>query len=167
MADVTSETPARTIGGFDRSGRLWVLGLFGGGGVLAGVLLPLVSRWASELPWVPFQGPLELLGSFDQAWLTWGRPALGLLLGLVLAAWVIADSPVLEIESTEIRVRRRGQVERVLQRSKVDSVHRRGGKVVIETAEGRKLFEGDVEGDKTAIRDAFLAHGYPWEGPAD
>jgi hypothetical protein len=164
---MTNEGPETTIGGFDTAGRWIVLGLFGAVGAALGALLPVVARWVSELPWAPFQGPLELIGSFDQAWLTWGRPGIGLVAGLLFAAWTIADSPVLDVDATHVRVRRGGKVERVLERTKVDSVHRHRGKVVIESAQGRTLFEGDVEGDRSAIRDAFVSHGYPWEGPED
>jgi len=159
--------PVRTVGGFDRSGRLWVTGMFAVGGAALGALLPLLARWAAELPWVPFQGPLRLVGSFDQTWLTWGRPVLGLVAGLALAAWVVFDSPVLDVGPDRIDVRRRGEVERVVERAKVATVHPRGSKLRIETESGRTLFEGDVEGDKAQIRRAFVDHGYPWEGPAD
>ena len=168
---MTSDDPRapgpQTVGGFDHAGRLWVLTLFAGGGLALGALLPLLARWAAELPWMPFQGPIALLGSFDQQWLVWGRPAVGLGLGLVLALWVILDSPVLDIERAQIQVRRRGQVERVIERAKVASVHPQGSKVVIETDTGRTLFEGDIEGDKALVRRAFVDHGYPWEGPRD
>lgn len=159
--------PARTVGGFDRSGRGWVLGLFGGGGAVLGALLPWLARWAGELPWMPFQGPLRLLGSFDEPWLLWGWPAAGLVVGLVLAVWVIASTPVLDIDPESIQVRRRGQVERVIARATVAGVHPRGSTIVVETAEGRTLFEGDVEGDRAEVRSAFVDHGYPWEGPRD
>lgn len=155
------------MGGFDRGGRLWVLTLFGLGGIALGALLPLLAGWASALPWVPFQGPLELLGSFDHPWLVWGRPALGLLLGLGVAAWVIADSPVLDVGPDQVRVRRRGEVQRVIDRATVAAVYPRGSATVIEAESGRTLFDGDVEGDKTAVRRAFVDHGYPWEGPRD
>lgn len=161
------ETPPTTVGGFDPAGRRWVLALFGVGGLAFGALLPVLARWATELPWVPFQGPLVLLGSFGDPWLVWGRPLLGLAAGLAFAIWVILKSPVLMVSREEIEVRRRGEVERVIERSKVDSVHRRGSKVVIETASGRKLFEDDVEGDKAVVRDAFISRGYPWEGHRD
>ncbi|QFG67499.1 hypothetical protein [Ornithinimicrobium pratense] len=108
--DPDAGSPARTVGGFDQAGRTWVLALFGLGGAGLGAVLPLLVRWAAELPWVPFQGPLRLLGSFDQQWLVWGRPALGLLLGLAFAVWVIHDSPVLEIDRDRVKVRRRGEV---------------------------------------------------------
>ncbi|HET8717159.1 MAG TPA: hypothetical protein VFM50_05355 [Nocardioidaceae bacterium] len=161
------ETPPTTVGGFDQSGMLWVLALFGMGGLALGALLPVLARWANDLPWAPFQGPLELLGSFGEPWLVWGRPLLGLAAGLAFAIWVILNSPVLTVGREEIEVRRRGQVERVIERTKVDSVHRRGSKVVIETVSGRKLFEDDVEGDRAVVRHAFISQGYPWEGPRD
>lgn len=161
---MTKETPPTVVGGFDRGGRVWVLVIFAALGAGAGALLPYVAGWAADLPWVPFQGPLELLASFDQAWLTWGRPLLGLVLGLAFAGWTIADSPVLEIEAARVRVRQRGEVQRILERDKIDAVHRKGGTVVIENAQGRVLFSGDVEGDRDAVRAAFVDHGYPWEG---
>lgn len=156
-----------TVGGFDRAGVLWVLLIFGAGGTALGAALPFLAGWAARLPWVPFQGPLELLGSFDQSWLVWGRPVLGLVVGLVLATFVIGHTPVLVIREDEIQVQRRGQVERIIRRSQVDSVYPRGSKVVIETDKGRSLFDDEVEGDREAIRKAFIDHGFPWEGPRD
>lgn len=161
---MTNDPPPTVVGGFDTSGRAWVLGIFAALGAGAGALLPYVAGWVADLPWVPFQGPLELVASFDQTWLTWGRPVVGFLIGLGLAAWTITDSPVLEIGPARVRVRQRGEVQRILDRAKIDAVHRKGGTVVIENAQGRILFSGDVEGDRDAVRAAFLDHGYPWEG---
>lgn len=157
--------PTRRIGGFDRAGRLFVVGLFGGGGLVVGLVLPWVARFADDHEWVPFGGPLRLLTSFDGSWLVWGRPLVGLLLGLVFAAWVVTNTAVLHVDPDEIRVERRGEVERVIPRAKVDTVHRTGPRVVIEAAGGRELFRDDVEGDRAAIREAFVGAGYPWEGP--
>lgn len=157
----------RRVGGFDRAGRLFVVGLFGGGGLAVGGALPWAARLADGHGWVPFGGPLRFLVSFDGSWLVWGRPLVGLLLGLSFAAWVITNTAVLQVGPTEIRVERRGDVERVIPRATVDAVHRRGSKVVIETAGGRQLFHDDVEGDRAAIRSAFVDAGYPWEGPPD
>lgn len=157
----------RTVGGFDRNGRTWVIVLFALGGAGIGAVFPLLAGWAAELPWMPFQGPLRLLGSFDQQWLVWGRPVLGLLAGLAFAAWVILDSPVLEVDPRRIEVRRRGEVQRVIERDKVAAVYPKGSKITIETETGRVLFEGDIEGEREQVRQAFVAHGYPWEGPRE
>ena len=153
------------LGGFDAAGRRWVLALFALGGAVLGVGVPFLARLAADLPWVPFQGPLQLLASFDQAWLVWLRPALGLLAGLALGWWVILDSPVLHVGERHLRVERRGAVQRVIPRDKVDAVYRTGSKVVVQSSSGRELFAGEVEADADAVREAFLALDYPWEGP--
>ncbi len=165
MAEEADEPTAwQTIGGFDAEGRLWVFGLFGLGGAALGAVIPYLARLATELPFVPFAGPLKLLASFDQAWLVWGRPVVGLAAGLAFAGWVVLGTPVLQLSPAEIRVQRRGQVERVIQRRKVDAVYRRGSKIVIETQHGRELFNDEIEGDKAVTRGAFVSQGYPWEG---
>ncbi|HPU14393.1 MAG TPA: hypothetical protein PLQ19_11455 [Aeromicrobium sp.] len=132
---MVSDVSPTVVGGFDRNGRWWVIAIFSALGAGVGALLPYVVGWAADLPWVPFQGPMELLASFDQTWLAWGRPLIGMALGLAFAGWTIADSPVLEIETACVRVRRRGEVQRVLNRSKIDAVHRKGNAVVIENAQ--------------------------------
>jgi len=152
------------VGGFDTEGRWFVAALLGLGGVALGALLPVLAGWAAELPWMPFQGPLRLLGSFDGGWLVWGRPVIGGVLGLLAAAWVVTGSAVLVVGDERVEVVRRGQVERVVRRDQVDGVHRRGSKVVLVSAQGRELFADDVEGPKDAVRAAFVRHGYPWEG---
>lgn len=144
-----------------------MLALFGLGGAGLGAIFPLLAGWVAELPWAPFQGPLRLLASFDEQWLVWGRPILGLVLGLALAAWVILDSPVLEVSQERIEVRRRGEVQRVIERPKVAAVYPKGAKIVIETEAGRVLFEGDIEGERDRVRAAFIEQGYPWEGPPE
>ncbi|MFS0698758.1 hypothetical protein AB6N24_02180 [Cellulomonas sp. 179-A 4D5 NHS] len=165
--DGTLHSRSTTVGGFDREGRLWVLVVLGAGGVALGALLPAVAGRLRDAPWVPFEGPLRLLSSFDASWLTWGRPAIGLAAGLGAAVWVVSASPVLEVDADEVQVRRHGRVERVLARATVASVHPRGSKLVLETEHGRTLFADDVEGDRAAVRRAFVEHGYPWEGPRD
>ncbi|QKE83468.1 hypothetical protein [Arthrobacter sp. NEB 688] len=155
----------RRVGGFDTGGRAFVLTLFGGGGLALGLALPWLARLAAEQEWVPFGGPLRALGAPDAAWLPWGRPVIGLAVGLVLAAWVLAHTAVLHVSRAEVRVERYGSVQRVIPRERVDGVHRDGGKVVLEAASGRVLFRDDVEGDRDAVRAAFVDAGYPWEGP--
>lgn len=44
--------------------------LFGLGGAALGAALPSLATVAAQLPWVPFPGPFELLGSFDLLWLS-------------------------------------------------------------------------------------------------
>ena len=68
-------------------------------------------------------GPLRLLGSFDQPWLVWGRPSVGLVAALAFALWVILNSPILHVSHDRIRVQRHGEVVRVIERAKVHAVY--------------------------------------------
>ena len=162
--DESRSSPVRVLGGFDRGARAFLVAAFGIGGALVGVLVPWLAGLAADLPWVPFQGPVRLLGSFEDPWLVWGRPGIGAALGIGLAAWTILSTVVLSIGLDEIRVQRGGEVSRVIPREKVDSVYRERGKVVIVSETGRELFKDDVEGSTATIREAFVEAAYPWEG---
>lgn len=153
---------ATRIGGL-RSGDRWLtVLLFGALGMSVGLLVPLLANWAAELTWMPLQGPLQLIGSFDHDWLTWGRPAIGAVLGLVASLFVIRASPVLTLTDDRIEVRT-GDEATVIRRDQVDGVRRKGSKVLIVNDAGRELFHGEVEGKREAVREAFLRHHYPWE----
>lgn len=157
----------RRVGGFDTGGRAVVLAMFGGGGLVLGVALPWVTRVADRQEWIPLPGPLGALGQFDGSWLVWGRPVIGLALGLAFAGWVIVNTAVLRVSPDVVRVERRGEVQRVIRRETVDAVHRQGSTVTIEAVGGRTIFSDDIEGPREAVREAFVAAGYPWEGPPD
>lgn len=150
------------IGGFEAKDRLFVFGIFGAAGLALGLLLPLLAQWAAQVPWMPFQGPLQLLGSFNNSWLTWVRPLAGLILGLLLALYTIHTSAVLSFSGDLIRVRK-GSRETVIRRDQVDGVRRQGSTITILNATGRELFKDDVEGDRDEHRNIFIRHGYPWE----
>lgn len=131
-------------------------------GVGLGFAVPYLAGWAADLPWIPFRGPLELLGSFDSPIATWIRPVVGLLLGLAFTAYLVHQSPVLQVSPEQIEVTSRGATRRIA-RSEVAGIYREGSKIVVETRAGRRLFHGEIEGSKDAVRDAFVHHGYPWE----
>ncbi|MGL5863956.1 MAG: YqeB family protein [Phycicoccus sp.] len=148
--------------GFDREARMLIYAAGTVVGAIVGVSLPYLARWVGDLPWAPFQGPMRLLGSFDPSWATWGRPAIGAALGALFAAYVIHQSPVLYVSDSHIEVIERGDRRRV-PRSEVAGVYRTRNRIVVESDRGRRLFDGEVEGGKRVVRDAFLDHGYPWE----
>jgi hypothetical protein len=151
------------LGGFDGPGRTFVLALFGGGGVVVGIALPFLARWVAGLPWAPFQGPLRLIADASTGWPVWALPAAGLAAGLAFALFVIHGTPILHVTEEQIRIERRGEITRVIRRDQVEGVRRDGSKLVVESAAGRVLFSGDVEGDKDEIRAALIRHRYPWE----
>ncbi|WFR72373.1 hypothetical protein P9209_29180 [Prescottella defluvii] len=131
-------------------------------GVTAGFLLPWLGGIAADYP-IPFGGAIEALASFDNPAPTAGRPLIGAAAGVVFAMVLIGRSPQYTVTDDCIRIRI-GNDSRRLPRTKVAGVYRQDGKLIIESAEGRRLFEGDVEGSRDHVKSAFVQHGYPWEG---
>lgn len=130
-------------------------------GTGAAALLPVVARWVEERG-VPFPGILQFLASFDSDWLVWGRPAIGLVVGLVAALVIAHNEPVLTVSDDSVLVQK-GDSRRRIKRADVAGVYRDGKKLVIETEQGRRLYEGDVEGGRDLVRAAFVDRDYPWE----
>ncbi len=138
---------------------LVVIGAALGAGVAA--LLPVAARWVEERG-VPFPGILQLLASFDSDWLVWGRPVIGLVVGVVAALLITHSEPALTVSTDSVLVEK-GDSRRRIKREDVAGVYRDGKKLVIETEQGRRLYEGGVEGRRDLVRAAFVDRGYPWE----
>ncbi|WP_370616945.1 YqeB family protein [Mumia qirimensis] len=158
-----TDAPSTTTLGFTRADKIGTSIIFGGAGLLVFLLAPLLAAWLSDVPVVPFKGPLEWVGSFDQPWAWVARPLVGLLVGLAVALVVIVDAYRLDVGDAAIVVHH-GDDRRRIERTQVVAVYRDGKKVVIDGREGRRLFDHDVEASKDSVAAAFRRHGYPWEG---
>lgn len=131
-------------------------------GLGLGLALPWLLSHVANWP-IPFIEYLKFLGSFDNSLMVVGRPAVLVLVGLVVAFVITHESPELTIRERTIQVKE-GDDLRTIDREQVAGVYRRNGKVRIESHTGRVLFEGDVSTKKSDIAEAFLRYGYPWEG---
>lgn len=147
--------------GFEPSDHAFVCGAGIVLGALAGLLLPIAVHWGVDQG-VPLPGWLEFLDTIRGGWLDWGRPLIGAAAGLLFAFAIIENSPVLIVAEDEILVEK-GSDHRRIPRTSVAGIHREGGNTIIETAQGRRLFEGDVEGGRDRVREVFLDHGWPYE----
>lgn len=145
--------------GFDRGAQVFIVTVGAVVGVAAGLAIPSIATWISDVPWVPFQGPLTLLGSLTPAWVL---PVAGAALGLGFAVYVIYDQPVLFVDEDQIEVHASGDVRRIT-REQVVGIFREAGKIVVEGEGGRTLFRGEVEGSRALVRQTFVSRGYPWE----
>ncbi|KJL31463.1 hypothetical protein [Microbacterium azadirachtae] len=131
-------------------------------GVSLGLALPWLLQNIASWP-IPFIDQLKFLGSFDAPIMVIGRPAILGIIGIVIAFVITYQSARLRISDTQITITE-GDDSRLISRDQVGGVFRHGGKVRIESPEGRVLFDDDVEGGKHRITAAFQKHGYPWEG---
>ncbi|KAA1424768.1 hypothetical protein FE697_002290 [Mumia zhuanghuii] len=158
-----SDDSTPTTLGLTREDKIWTVVLLGGGGLLVFLLAPLLAAWLADVPVVPFKGPLEWVGSFDQPWAWVARPVVGLLVGIVVAVVVIADAYRLDVDAEGIVVHH-GDDRRRIDRTQVVAVYRDRKRVVIDGRDGRRLFDREVEASRDTVATAFRRHGYPWEG---
>lgn len=123
--------------GLDRGDTVFLVVACAMAGLGLGVAAPYVAGWLVDLPWAPFRGPLQLIGSFDSPWAVWIRPVVGLLLGLALAAYLVEQTPVLHVSAEQIEVTRRGTTRRIA-RSDVAGVYRDGRDVFVSRGQPRE-----------------------------
>ena len=143
------------------STKLLVWAVLGAAGVGLGVALPWLLQHAASWP-IPYFTVLEAIGSIDSPLMVIGRPAVLGLIGITIAFFITHEAATLVLTDEKITVTE-GDDTRIIERAQVGGVYARGGKVRIESPEGRILFHDDVEGGKPAIAAAFRRHGYPWE----
>lgn len=131
-------------------------------GAAAGWLLKSLAEWATSLPWVPFQGPLELVASVPDPQATIGSLALGVAGGLVVAVLAEQDYVRVTVEDDQLTVTRGGSSRRV-PRASVEAVFLDGKQLVLLGHETDELVrEGGDLPDAERLQAAFRAHGYPW-----
>ena len=131
-------------------------------GAAAGWLLKSLAEWATSLPWVPFQGPLELVASVPDPQATIGSLALGVAGGLVVAVLAEQDYVRVTVEDDQLTVTRGGSSRRV-PRASVEAVFLDGKQLVLLGHETDELVrEGGDLPDAERLEAAFRAHGYPW-----
>lgn len=154
--------PEVTVLGMNRQDRVWTYVLFCGGGALLFLFAPLLAEWLRSVPIVPFKEALEWVGSLDQPWAWFARPAAGAVLGAVFAMVVIADEHLLEVRSDSVVIVHDKDRRRVA-RDQIEAIHLDGKKVIIEGAGGRTVFDQSVEAKRDEVRAAFSERGYPFE----
>jgi hypothetical protein len=131
-------------------------------GAAAGWLLKSLAEWATSLPWVPFQGPLELVASVPDPQATIGSLALGVAGGLVVAVLAEQDYVRVTVDDDQLTVARGGSSRRV-PRASVEAVFLDGKQLVLLGHETDELVrEGGDLPDAKRLEAAFRAHGYPW-----
>lgn len=132
-------------------------------GAALGWALPRVVPWLHDLPWLPFDGPLELVQRIPEPHVTIAATIVGAVGGVVLAAMVVADLVTITVTRSRLRVVRGDVVHDVL-RSAIGSVHLEGKRLVVLDRQGAEMVREATDLPADAIRAAFTANGYPWSG---
>lgn len=128
----------------------------------AGVVaaLPAVAGWAlNALPWIPWQGPLELAVAAQEHLGVWGMAGLGAVLGLLLTFLALGDEPVVEISERHILVTK-GDERHRFARSQVGLATVEGKNLLVHDPDDVELLHLKVD-RRQDIADALQARGWP------
>ena len=135
-------------------------------GALIGGFLPRLARWAGELPWVPFQDPLNALASLTGWWVPVAGALLGVTAGIWLAYVAFKESLAVTVDGQNVRLAKDGDRQTVA-RADVAAVFLDGKQLVMVGTSGEELVREAHEATDRRIADAFTAHGYPWTPDGD
>lgn len=142
--------------------RAWTFALLGGGGALLLALLPWLLDLLSGFPFVPFGDVARWVAGLDAPWAWAVRAAAGALVGVALAVLTVLDEHRVVVRDEElVHVHRSDR--RTVPREQVVGVHRHGKRLVVDGTQGRRLLDERLEAPRAEVREAFLAHAYPWE----
>jgi hypothetical protein len=130
-------------------------------GVGAGWALHRAVDWLVTLPWIPFRGPVRLLAGLPEPAATIVALAVGALAGLVFAALVAADLRTVTISPQRIALARRGSTREV-DRASVTAAFLDGRHLVLLGPVTEELVREVYDMGAGRLRNALLAHGYPW-----
>jgi hypothetical protein len=146
------------------SGLWWVV--FCLLGAAAGWLVRMIAGWVASLRWAPLQGPFKLIASLPDPPATIGAIALGAAAGLAVAYQGHLESLTVTVAPARVRLARTGSATELARRS-VSAVFVDRKQLVLLGPAGEELARKPSDLDTDRLRDAFLAHGYPWHDGGD
>jgi hypothetical protein len=130
-------------------------------GATLGWFLPWLTRWALDLPWVPFRAVLRVIDSAPDPWLQYGATCVGLLIGAGFSALVIHESLAIRITDQQVELKLSGTA-RTFSRSQIGAVFLDNKALVLLDPTTQELVREKPVDPATEVADAFRAHGYPW-----
>ena len=131
-------------------------------GLLIGLTLPFVARWALGLSvGLPMRPVFRFVAAVDRPWEIAVNLVLWLVLGLLVVRSAMAESARLTITDAELRLDQ-GDWSRTVPRVAIEVVFAEGKRLVVLDRESRQLVNEPVQAPMAVVSDALRACGYPW-----
>jgi len=131
-------------------------------GLLLGLLLPVLARWALDLRTaLPVRPVFRLVGAVDEPWEIAVALAVGLLLGAGVAVLAFTESMTVTLTGAQARFATHDRI-RTVPRADVDAVFVDGRRLVVLDRESRQLVRDTHQASAAVLAGAFRAYGYPW-----
>lgn len=131
-----------------------------------GLVLKAISEWVASLRWAPLQGPFELVASVREPYAWIGAVLIGGVAGLAFAYLAARESLAVTVSESGVAFNRGGTV-RTVPRVGVSAVFLDGKQLVLHGPVTEELAREKSDLPARGLRDAFVAHGYPWQEDGD
>ncbi|RNB79724.1 DUF308 domain-containing protein [Brevibacillus fluminis] len=135
-------------------------------GLGVGYVIPHVAKWALKLPWVPFQGPLQLIASFHGAWVGIVFGLLGVVAGIWFAHEAIKESLCVTVTDHDVQLDKDGTRQSIAKQD-IRLAFIDGKQLVLLATSGQELVRETHESTAAVIAQAFNQHGYQWSDVGD
>lgn len=135
-------------------------------GFAIGYFIPQFAKWALSLPWIPFEGPLRLVTSFQ------GPPAafiialLGASAGIWFAYSVIAMLLSVKITDDTVELTK-GKKVQTIDSNDIALVFIDQKQLVLLGTAGYELVREEIDEKPENIEKAFRQHDYEWSADGD
>ncbi|WP_404450688.1 DUF308 domain-containing protein [Virgibacillus necropolis] len=166
MTAQKSSYQEKTIVGITTKIGIGLYILFGALGLILGYFLPRIAAWALTLPWVPFQGPIELINSFSGPLLDVIMSLIGLIAGFAIAYISIRESLIVTVTDQETQLDKDGNKQTIVLKS-IDTVFSEDKQLVFLDTSGREIAREKTDENAEHYSNAFKKHGYPWSAEGD
>jgi hypothetical protein len=138
---------------------VWIL--FPPLGAACGWLFDLLVGWVASWPGGPFHGAFELVDKAPEPYATIGMVIVGAVAGLWLAFEAEKDWLTVTVSADQVTLARRGSAQEIA-RTSVSAVFRDGKRLVLLGPDTEELAREQCDLNADQLRDAFVAHGFPW-----
>ncbi|KIH99732.1 hypothetical protein LP52_05785 [Streptomonospora alba] len=131
-----------------------------------GALVRSLVGWLATWPWVPLEGPVQLIAALPDLPTRIGGAAVGLVAGLVLAFIGEGESGTVTVGDDAATVER-GDRRITFARSRTRAVFKDGKRLVALGPDTEELAGQSTDLSERRLAAAFRAHGYPWHEGGD
>lgn len=130
-------------------------------GLTIGYIIPQFAKWALSLPWIPFEGPLRLVTSFQGSPAAFITALLGMCAGIWFAHSIIAM--LLSVKITDDTVELiKGKKVQTIRSDDIALVFIDHKRLVLLGTAGYELAREEIDEKPEKVEKAFRKHNYDW-----
>ncbi|MDX6155228.1 DUF308 domain-containing protein [Bacillus subtilis] len=135
-------------------------------GFAIGYFIPQIAKWALSLPWIPLEGPLRLITSFQGSTASFITALLGMCAGIWFAHSVIAM--LLSVKITDHTVEFiKGKKVQTIHSDDIALVFIDHKRLVLLGTAGYELVREEIDEKPVNVEKAFRQHHYEWATDGD